>query len=328
MGYSMGRRFHDLTNKQFRYLMAIKYVRNNKHSCAMWLWRCVCGKEKVISARNVISGNTLSCGCMSKILNKRPNYSRWNGFQEISGSLIGRIKQRARNRNIEYSVLPEQLWEKYIGQNKVCALSGIPISFTRNIRNNKEMQTASLDRINSEKGYILDNIQWVHKNINFMKWNYSQEEFLYFVNLIVHPILSDNVSNISAIHIKDRSNVSGWLGFGNLSRKRYTDIARNATSRNIYFDVSIEECWRLFVEQNGRCSLTGIPIVLTTENDNTERTASLDRINSSLPYISGNVRWLHKTINQIKWTYSDDQLLQYCRHINAYQASKKPSLVR
>jgi hypothetical protein len=40
--------------------------------------------------------------------------------------------------------------------------------------------TASLDRIDSSKGYIEGNLQWLHKRINIMKGNMSEKEFLDF----------------------------------------------------------------------------------------------------------------------------------------------------
>ena len=38
--------------------------------------------------------------------------------------------------------------------------------------------TASLDRIDSSRGYVIDNIQWVHKDINWLKNDWSQKEFI------------------------------------------------------------------------------------------------------------------------------------------------------
>jgi hypothetical protein len=38
--------------------------------------------------------------------------------------------------------------------------------------------TASLDRINSDEGYIKGNVQWVHKDINIMKNIYSSKYFI------------------------------------------------------------------------------------------------------------------------------------------------------
>jgi hypothetical protein len=46
------------------------------------------------------------------------------------------------------------------------------------ISNSGSTGTASLDRIDSSKGYEEGNIQWVHKHINFMKRTYSQEYFI------------------------------------------------------------------------------------------------------------------------------------------------------
>ena len=44
--------------------------------------------------------------------------------------------------------------------------------------------TASLDRIDSKKGYTIDNVQWVYKKINMMKQNYDQKEFVNLCCLI------------------------------------------------------------------------------------------------------------------------------------------------
>jgi hypothetical protein len=45
-------------------------------------------------------------------------------------------------------------------------------------------QTASLDRIDNNKGYTKDNIQWLHKNINLMKHCFDQKYFIELCNLI------------------------------------------------------------------------------------------------------------------------------------------------
>lgn len=42
----------------------------------------------------------------------------------------------------------------------------------------------SLDRIDSNKGYIENNIQWVVKEINFMKNNLTEKEFFILCNSV------------------------------------------------------------------------------------------------------------------------------------------------
>ena len=56
----------------------------------------------------------------------------------------------------------------------MCALSGVKLIMPTS----KNKATASLDRIDSTKDYTLDNVQWVHKDINRMKNVYTQEYFI------------------------------------------------------------------------------------------------------------------------------------------------------
>jgi hypothetical protein len=46
--------------------------------------------------------------------------------------------------------------------------------------------TASLDRIDSSKGYTLGNIQWVHKWVNLMKQDMTDQEFIEWCKTITN----------------------------------------------------------------------------------------------------------------------------------------------
>ena len=67
--------------------------------------------------------------------------------------------------------------------NGKCALSGLEIQFGKHWKMMSD-QTASLDRIDNTKGYITGNVQWVHKQVNFMKGTMEQTEFIEFCKLI------------------------------------------------------------------------------------------------------------------------------------------------
>lgn len=41
-----------------------------------------------------------------------------------------------------------------------------------------ELSDKSLDRIDSKKGYVVGNVQWVHKDINRMKNTFPQDYFI------------------------------------------------------------------------------------------------------------------------------------------------------
>ena len=69
-----------------------------------------------------------------------------------------------------------------------CKISGIDLIMTPKGNH----QTASLDRIDSSKGYTEDNIQWVHKDINWMKNSFKEDVFLKYVDLIYNYRLVNN----------------------------------------------------------------------------------------------------------------------------------------
>jgi hypothetical protein len=94
------------------------------------------------------------------------------------------MKNKARLRKIHWSLSPEYLWELFLKQGRRCSFTGMELVFARNYRNNK-MQTASLDRIDSAKGYIQGNVQWVHKTVNFMKQALNDENFIDICRKIV-----------------------------------------------------------------------------------------------------------------------------------------------
>ena len=61
-------------------------------------------------------------------------------------------------------------------------MTGIPICIGRMRRYHET--TASLDRIDSSKGYIKGNIQWVLKDINLMKGSTDEDYFKFLCGLV------------------------------------------------------------------------------------------------------------------------------------------------
>lgn len=86
-------------------------------------------------------------------------------------------------RGLEWDVTPKFLWELFLKQDKKCALTDIEIIFPLSYKSSE--QTASLDRIDSKQGYIETNVQWLHKDLNNIKQDYTQEEFINYCRLVV-----------------------------------------------------------------------------------------------------------------------------------------------
>ncbi len=136
-----------------------------------------CGKE--FDKPSYTFGVT-RCQCR-KTINGAYNY---RGKGNISSIYFNRVKERAIYRGIKFEVSQEEILDKYNQQKGKCALSGLDIIIQRNYKKYKEM-TASLDRIDSNKDYTIDNIQWVHKDINKMKNHFSEEYFIKMCKLII-----------------------------------------------------------------------------------------------------------------------------------------------
>lgn len=112
-------------------------------------------------------------------------------------------------------------------------------------------------------------------------------------------------------------NHKSWKGCGELSSDLYTTIKLNARDRNLDFDLEINYLWDLFLNQNKKCSLSGLDIQLNEKcEDKKFKTATLDRIDSSIGYIKGNVQWLHRDVNKMKNNFPENYLIKLCELIS------------
>ena len=56
-------------------------------------------------------------------------------------------------------------------------MTGWPLTLEA-VKGSYTTKTASLDRIDSNLSYIKDNVQWIHKDLNRMKNEFSQDRFI------------------------------------------------------------------------------------------------------------------------------------------------------
>lgn len=149
-----------------------EYVKKNKKK--IWLCECECGNIKTYDYYNIITGSVKSCGCYHKDHVKEYN---WTGLGIIPGSYWKSLKKGAINRNIEFNITLEYILKLFNEQNGLCKLSNLKITFKSRIKKN-DFFDASLDRIDSNKGYIEGNVQWIVKEINYMKNKINENKFI------------------------------------------------------------------------------------------------------------------------------------------------------
>ncbi len=105
---------------------------------------------------------------------------------EISGVLWRKIQHGAKKRKLSFNITIEELWTLYLKQNKCCALTGEKLYFDRYAERNSG--NISLDRIDSNNGYTIDNVQWTTKNINIMKREINNDKFKQICQMVTNFI--------------------------------------------------------------------------------------------------------------------------------------------
>lgn len=143
----------------------------------IWKCKCDCGKIVNKSSKTLKIGTSTSCGCMDISHQSGSKGPKWRGCGEISLFHFSCYVRGAYDRNLEFNITIEEVWNLFLKQNRKCALSGVDLVFAKTSKT-KSTGTASLDRIDNKKGYTLDNIQWVHKDINYLKQDYDEKYFI------------------------------------------------------------------------------------------------------------------------------------------------------
>ena len=118
------------------------------------------------------------------------------------------------------------------------------------------------------------------------------------------------------------ANSANWKGYGRISARYFSQVKSNAKTRNISFDLSIEEMWHKFVEQEEKCAISGIKLILTGDTHShktrADETASLDRIDNNKGYSADNIQWVHKTVNIMRNKLEMDEFIKLCHQISEH----------
>lgn len=97
--------------------------------------------------------------------------------------------------------------------------------------------------------------------------------------------------------------------YKNVLRKSFAHKYKsNALVRCIDWSVSFDYLAELLIEQDFKCALTGWDIHAMEINS----PASLDRIDSCIGYVEGNLQWVDSKVNMMKQQYSQEDFIKVC----------------
>ncbi len=148
--------------------------------------RCnVCLEERDEQLRYLLNRRTIGCSCRTNYQKEmiRDYHDKHIFTHRVKKTHLAvpafyyhRCRTGAIVRKIDFNVTREEMSDLLEQQKFTCKISKLKITLSKGHESSEN--TASLDRIDNSIGYVVGNLQWIHKNINMMKRNYSQEEFI------------------------------------------------------------------------------------------------------------------------------------------------------
>lgn len=140
-------------------------VRAGEVSYASYCRACSAAYSKKVREKQLAPDGTVSIKVIATKQASRCKYGRngtaWHGESDITAAYL------------------EQLWE---AQQGCCAVSGLLLS-----RKREPLSpfTASLDRIDNSKGYLMGNVRWVVYGVNALKGTGSDSDLIKIAQSIV-----------------------------------------------------------------------------------------------------------------------------------------------
>tara|TARA_R110000868_G_scaffold102972_4_gene283641 strand:+ start:942 stop:1487 length:546 start_codon:yes stop_codon:yes gene_type:complete len=179
----------DYTGLKPNMLKAIKFVKR-ENNITFWLFKCDCGKEKIMNTNKVFVKNTTtkSCGCLFKS-NQSPiikyNNKKASSVENYGlNRLITWYKHSANVRNYIFNIDVVQFKILTKGNCHYCNSEPSNIILTKN---HKYIYNG-IDRINNELGYELNNCVSCCTICNRAKNNLKYDVFINWINNIKYNI--------------------------------------------------------------------------------------------------------------------------------------------
>lgn len=158
---------------KFNRLTILSYSHSDKRWRKWYNVKCECGSEKVVMGSAMISGNTKSCGCLSREVRANKRISK--NHSEITAIILG-YKRHAERRGFKW-LLSRKDVELIIKSD--CVYCG---SKPNNIKKTKNsigdgLLYSGIDRIDSNGNYTKENSVPCCRICNYAKSNMDVNDF-------------------------------------------------------------------------------------------------------------------------------------------------------
>tara|TARA_A100001011_G_scaffold395208_1_gene489529 strand:+ start:65 stop:628 length:564 start_codon:yes stop_codon:yes gene_type:complete len=132
-------------------------------------------------------GKYLGSGTLDNFKGRRRNKDEFTPFRYLLRSIQRRSKRRGRCNNLTLEYL-KKIWDEQSGK---CILTGWDLTLPKDSSSSggrNSIYRASVDRIDSSKGYLIGNIRFIAVIANYCKNTFSDEEVKLFCKAVANNI--------------------------------------------------------------------------------------------------------------------------------------------
>ncbi len=187
-------RFKDRTNDKYGRLTVIAHAGKDHRNKHLWLCLCQCGKEKVVVSDNLSSGKSNSCGCLkAEFLARKGNQYGLYDDREVALLKVQYHHLKKRNKskgfhgviNFETFSLLSKSPCRYCGLEHSKEIEDrLNESKNRKRLSDHVLKCNGIDRVDSSKGYTLENSAPCCKYCNTAKNTMTENEFYGWVRRV------------------------------------------------------------------------------------------------------------------------------------------------
>lgn len=186
-----GELMYDLSGKKFGRLLIVRFVeiKETFYKCGLfkdYMWECVCdcGNTAIIARNRLVGSRQISCGCVKrdyqKIIHTRslklpPGEASFNAY-------FGKYQYNAKKRNIEFELSIEDFRKFCYNNCKYCGISPCRLEPRMATRVNGQILVNGIDRVDTTKGYTLNNCVTSCHKCNLAKGQMGWQEWVDWTN--------------------------------------------------------------------------------------------------------------------------------------------------
>jgi hypothetical protein len=180
----MANRAKNLVGKQFSYLTVLARAGSNKAGNALWECECICGKKVTRTTYMLTTPKVRvkSCGCR-----KEEAYIHGRGHSYAPVEVLGvriaieNIKQRSKVRGHLFGLSEVECKDLFLSPCYYCGAPPSNVATIRRRSGNEYFYYSGVDRIDSSKGYVAENVVPACKFCNHAKSDRTTSEFLEWI---------------------------------------------------------------------------------------------------------------------------------------------------